>query len=330
MKIAPVSSPASAPPAAIPISTEVPAPPHEAASPDAPSAAPSDAEARVAAAMKGDALVGDIAAMAANPRVFRTDQQRAAAFALAQQVKAAGWDVHIEELPTRIGPVVNVVAELAGTAPKAERNLVIAGAHLDSVPRAPGGDDNASGSAAMLELAKVLVGEQRRNDIRIVWFDGEERGLFGSEAHVRNMPKADVDRTIAMVNADMIGAPHGVAGYSMGVGTTSGLGELIRTIADRNKITAEFRDERHSRSDHHSFDRAGIPSVDFGVSVRTVGSDDPNYHSPRDTATNIDPVKLEAQADLVALTVLDLAQRTARVPGPPPPRGIRIDDGPPI
>lgn len=292
--------------------------------------APSDAERRIAAAVSSQAIVDDIAQLAREPRVHRTDQQRAAAFNVAQAVKEAGWDVHIEELQTPIGPVVNVVADKLGSAPASERKLVIAGAHLDSVPRAPGGDDNASGSAALIELARALSHESLPNDVRIVWFDGEERGLYGSQAHARSMQRSDIDRTIAMVNADMIGAPHGTVGFSVGASTTAGLGRHVSEIAARNGITAEFRAERHSRSDHHSFDRVGIPSLDFGVSVRTVDREDPSYHSPRDTASNINPVVLESHADLVALTVLDLAQRSERVPGAAPPRGVRIDDGPPI
>mgnify|MGYP006276384255 CR=1 FL=1 len=297
---------------------------------DAPSMAPSDAERRIAASMQSSDIISDINSLAQSPRVHRTDQQRAAAFAVAKMVKEAGWDVHIEELQTPIGPVVNVVADKAGTAPAAERKLVIAGAHLDSVPRAPGGDDNASGSATMIEMARALKDQPLPNDVRIVWFDGEERGLYGSQAHARNMQRSDIDRTIAMVNADMIGAPFGTVGFSVGATTTAGLGQHVSEIAARNGVSAEFRPERHSRSDHHSFDRVGIPSLDFGVSVRTVDREDPSYHSPRDTASNISAAVLEAHADLVALTVLDLAQRGERVPGAPPPRGIRIDDGPPI
>ncbi len=329
MKISPLAAPGvslQSPPSSAmgqgPVHTALPTAPS--------SGAPSDAELRIAAAVTAEAMAVRINELAAQPRVHRTDQQRAAALAVAQHAKDAGWDVHIEELPTPVGPVVNVVAEKSGSAPDGMRKLVIAGAHLDSVPRAPGGNDNASGSAALLELVRALGAEDVANDVRVVWFDGEERGLFGSAAHVRNMPAADIARTIAMLNADMIGSPKGDVGFSVGASTTSGLGNLIATVAQRNGITATFRPERHARSDHHSFDKAGIPSLHFGVSVRTVGKDDPNYHSSRDTAANIDPARLEAHADLLALSVLELGQRSERVAGPPPPRGVVVDDGPPI
>jgi Iap family predicted aminopeptidase len=292
----------------------------------------SDVEQRVAAAITADGMMTDIKFLAAKPHPFRSPEVKANAEWIKAQAIAAGWDAKIVEMPasSRGGILYNVVADKRGSAPDADRKLVIAGAHMDTVTRAPGANDNSSGSAAMLALVKALAPETLANDVRVVWFDGEELGLLGSAAYASTGMKSDISRSIAMLNADMIGSAGGDVGFSMGAKTTSGLGDAIAGVAARNSIKATFRSERHARSDHHSFDRVGIPSAHFGVSVKTVDRDDPHYHSPRDTPDKVDPVKMEAHADLLALTLLDLAGRTARVEGPPPPRGLKPITGHPI
>jgi aminopeptidase S len=171
----------------------------------------------------------------------------------------------------------------------------------------------------MLDIARA-IGElpPTPNDMRIVWFDGEERGLLGSSAHVRAMPEVDAKRAVAMINADMIGAPNGRPGFSLGLRTADAFGDVVRSVAQRNGLPIEQFAVRHARSDHASFDRRLIPAIDFGVDVRSVYTDDPNYHRPGDTSLNINPTVLEANADVVAATAWHFANVVAKPPTPPP------------
>jgi aminopeptidase YwaD len=248
------------------------------------------------------------------PRVWRSPEYDRAVDYVVGQLRDAGWDVRVEELESggfNRGKLRNVVAERRGTAPDGERGLLVAGAHLDSVRGAPGANDNASGSSTLIELARSLAGIDTRNDLRLVWFDGEEAGLLGSRAHVQ-ANAVDMARTVAMVNMDMVGSQFGDVGASLGSRTSNAVADALRGVMLRTGLTGAIRGERHSRSDHASFDAAGIPALSFGVSTRTIGKDDPHYHSPRDSVDKINLQVLEGYGDLIAVTVLALANRVDR------------------
>ena len=275
-------------------------------------AAPSDGEALLIERMRASNTLTHITKLNATPRVWKTPGYEAGLEYVVSQMKAAGWDVRVEEIEVggfRPGKVRNVVAERRGTAPDGDRKLVIAGAHLDSVHGGPGANDNASGSGTLIELARSLSGIETRNDLRIVWFDGEEAGLLGSRAHAKAMSPADRARTIAMVNMDMVGSLRGDVGASLGVRTSNAIADVYKGVMLRTKLGGIVRTERHSRSDHASFDNLGIQVLDFGVSVANLNKEDPYYHSPKDTVDKINPQVLEGYGDLIAVTVLDLANR---------------------
>ncbi len=281
----------------------------------APVAGPSEQEALLIERMSSGNTLKHIDQLNRTPRQWKTEGYDKAVAYVVEQLEAAGWDVKVEELETGgwagSGKLRNVVAERRGTAPDGERKLVVAGAHLDSVRGAPGANDNASGSSTLIELARSFEGIDTRNDIRLVWFDGEEAGLLGSRAHVK-ANTADVDRTIAMINMDMVGSQNGDVGASLGARTRSGLGDALKGVLLRTGLGGALRSETHSRSDHASFDSMGIPALDFGVSVKTISRDDPFYHSPKDTLDKINPQVLEGYGDLIAVTLLDLANRASR------------------
>jgi aminopeptidase YwaD len=281
----------------------------------APVAAPSREEALLIERMSATSTLTHVEVLNRTPRVWRTEGYDRAVDYVVEQLEAAGWEVRIEELETSgwmgRGKLRNVVAERAGTAPESERRLVVAGAHLDSVRGAPGANDNASGSSTLIELARSLDGIDTRNDIRLVWFDGEEAGLLGSKAHVK-ANAADTDRTIAMINMDMVGSQFGQVGFDLGVRTSNAVADAVKGVMLRTGLGATHYEERHTRSDHASFDAAGIPALDFGVSVRAVSKQDPNYHSSRDTIDKINPQVLEGYGDLIAVMLLDAANRSER------------------
>ena len=102
-------------------------------------------------------------------------------------------------------PQTNVLAELAG---RNDDNVVMAGAHLDSVPAGPGINDNGSGSAALLELAEQLAKFKPENTLRFAWWGAEESGLVGSTAYVNGLSQAERDRIALYLNFDMVGSPN--------------------------------------------------------------------------------------------------------------------------
>jgi Zn-dependent M28 family amino/carboxypeptidase len=250
------------------------------------------------------------------PRVWKTPGYDAGAAYVLEQLRAAGWDVRIEEQHGGggwggSGTLKNIVAERKGTAPDAERKLVVCGAHLDPVRGAPGANDNGSGSSTLIELAKSFNGIDTANDIRLVWFDGEEEGLLGSRAYAKAHTE-ELKRAVGMINMDMVGSPNGVIGYDLGIHTSSAVSDAMRGVLLRTGIAGVEHQERHSRSDHASFDNIGVPALDFGVSVTGVEHEDPNYHSPHDTADKINMNVLEGYGDLIAVTLLEYANRAQR------------------
>jgi aminopeptidase YwaD len=285
---------------------------------------PNEQEAMLIERMSSSSTMRHIEELNRAPRVWKSPEYDRAVDYVTGELEAAGWDVHVEELDGGSwmgrGKLRNVVAERRGTAPDGDRKLVVAGAHLDSVRGAPGANDNASGSSTLIELAKSFDGIDTRNDIRLVWFDGEEAGLLGSKAHVK-ANAADSARTVAMINMDMVGSQFGQVGFDLGIRTGNALSDAIKGVMLRTGLGATEYTERHSRSDHASFDAAGIPALDFGVSVRDVNKQDPNYHSPRDTIDKINSQVLEGYGDLIAVMLLNLANRGERYAMGFSPRG---------
>ena len=102
-------------------------------------------------------------------------------------------------------PTYNVIAEKNG---KNHNNVVMAGAHLDSVLAGPGINDNGSGSAAILEVAEQLAHHKPQNTLRFAWWGAEESGLVGSTNYVNGLSQAEKDRIALYLNFDMIGSPN--------------------------------------------------------------------------------------------------------------------------
>ena len=187
---------------------------------------------------------------------------------------------------------VNVIGIKPGTTAPAE--VVVVGAHLDSVPLSPGANDNASGVATVLEVARLLAEVPTARSIHFVAFGAEELGLVGSGYYVAT-------RTLSvrgMVNLDMVG--HGA---QLLVSNSAGRGELLG-IAEQAAGRLGIHVQRMSfgSSDHESFEKAGIPVVFIHT------GDDNAYHTPQDVSSRIDPQLLAQAASLAAAVVLDIAR----------------------
>lgn len=175
----------------------------------------------------------------------------------------------------------NIVAHLQGvTQPK-----VILGAHYDSVRGAPGANDNASGTAVILEIARRLSGTELARQAWFIAFDGEEDGLHGSRAFVKAAVPSFLSGLKGMLNFDMVGVND-----NLGVGGTSALTALAQAS---NSSISTFRS--FGGSDHAPFAAANVPVLFF------YRGQEPNYHTPLDK--QVDP-KLLDQTVGVALNIV--------------------------
>jgi hypothetical protein len=165
-----------------------------------------------------------------------------------------------------------------------------------------GADDNASGVAVLLALARQCRQTPWRHDAIFVAFDAEEMGLQGARAFVAALPIPS-DRTIALnINLDMVARGDKNELYIAGTHHTPALKPILEPVASRATIKVLFGhdsgggpDDWTTQSDHAAFHQAGIPFLYFGV------EDHPDYHKPTDTADRIQPAFFYQSA----LTILD-------------------------
>ncbi|HEV7994106.1 MAG TPA: M28 family peptidase [Gemmatimonadaceae bacterium] len=220
-------------------------------------------------------------------------------------------------------PARNVVAMVRGTDSLLAGQYVLVGAHYDhlglspmfandpqlGIAVRPGADDNASGTVAVLELARRLAARRTARSILFVSFDAEEPGMLGSELFVR-YPPAALESIVLMLNLDMVGRLRRRDLLIDG----SGASEPLRAMADSVAKAKSVRSVRWSgsvgRSDHATFSAMHVPSIMLTSGEHT------DYHRVSDVAARIDVSGM--------VRVIDVAEgiiRAAASPGwAPPPR----------
>lgn len=222
-------------------------------------------------------------------------------------------------LPCRSGPSSNLEAELPGIE---STKLVLITAHLDSTifgvspsQPAPGADDNASGSAAVLEAARILSKYRFKHTIRFVLFTGEEQGLIGSRAYASRLASQGA-QILGVFNMDMIGYDSDKDGaFEIHAGTREGPLALARLMVNtlqtfEIKLTPDVLENgATNRSDHASFWRYNYPAVLVIEDSEYGATDDfnPYYHSVNDTLDKIDL----SYAKRIAQTVIGAAAQLA-------------------
>ncbi|GAB2907674.1 hypothetical protein GCM10027047_02390 [Rhodococcus aerolatus] len=237
----------------------------------------------------------------------------------------------------------NVVAQ---TSTGRTDNVVMAGAHLDSVPEGPGINDNGSGTAGLLETALQLgSAPDTENAVRFAWWSAEELGLLGAADYVAGLDEQGVADIAAYLNFDMIGSDN--AGYFVYDGDDSD-GEGEGPGPDGSAaIESSFVDylagvgiqtegtDFDGRSDYGPFIEAGIPAGGLFTGAEDLKTEaqavkwggeagvafDPCYHQGCDTLSGVNRVALERNADALANTVGELAASTAAVNGEGPVDG---------
>ena len=238
-------------------------------------------------------------------------------------------------------PAYNVIGMLEGSDPSLKNESVVIGAHYDHLGHggdgslAPGSgkihhgaDDNASGTAGVLELARVLTSQRPRPKRTIVFiaFGGEEEGLLGSKYYV-DRPVVPLANTVAMINMDMIGRMKDRKLVIGGVGTAKEWREIIAegTADPARSFNLTLNEDGFGPSDHSSFYVKQIPVLFFWTGTHA------DYHKPTDTFEKINYADETRILNLVAYIVrnLDVAPKritymTAKTEPAPRTGGFRV------
>ena len=213
----------------------------------------------------------------------------------------------------------NVIAILEGSDPALAGSVVVVGAHYDHLGFGEfgstgtlgeihnGADDNASGVAAMLEAARILAeGPRPSRSILFIAFTGEELGLIGSSYYANN-PVVSLDRTLAMVNLDMVGRLNDEAMIVYGMGTAPEWQEIVPAANEGIGIPLAFEEAGYGPSDHTSFYASQVPVLHFFTNVHR------DYHRETDDWEFIDEEGLHRIASLTAEVAKRLANRPTRL-----------------
>lgn len=239
------------------------------------------------------------------PRPGHTPAYFEAAAWVQGRLEADDWQVRRQRFPTPGGvswgvpvdggPSVNLVATRGDVRPG--RPWLLVGAHLDTVPQAPGAEDNASDVGSLLAVAQAVAEHRTRLPVVLVAFGSEEpRGPtdddhhYGSRAFVASLSPAERDSLRGMVSLDRVGV-GGVLPVCSPDAPTPLRAELLAAAERASVATLPCTDNR--ASDHWSFVRDGLPGVRLGSTSYAA------YHSAADVPTVVDPAQLERTARTV-------------------------------
>jgi hypothetical protein len=237
---------------------------------------------------------------------------------------------YVEHLSRNRRNVRNVVGVLPGSDPQKSKEAVVIGAHYDHVGLggrlsvAPeltgqihnGADDNASGTATVMEMARQAVSQRGRFSRTLVFvtFAGEERGLLGS-AHYAAVPAIPMENTIGMLNLDMVGRANGsvdISGLELSPSMEADFKAASAASGDQLKIRREGPGS--GRSDDSSFIDKRVPAINFFTGFHS------DYHRPGDDWEKIDARGVSRVAALALEFAARLAARADRPEFVPPKR----------
>ena len=213
----------------------------------------------------------------------------------------------------------NIVVLIPGVDSSLRNQYVVVGAHYDHLghsPRGaldpeagarlrPGADDNASGTAALLELARRFAAHPLRRSILIVHFDAEELGLVGSGVFVDHSP-VPRESIILMVNFDMVGRMRDKQLIADVSSTGDATRALVDSAASATGVHVRFSSETAGRTDDTRFKRVGIPTISLFTGFHG------DYHRATDVASRINVAGIEWVVDVAEAVVRAAANKTAQ------------------
>jgi hypothetical protein len=234
---------------------------------------------------------------------------------------------YVEHLAHNRRTVRNIVAMLPGSDATLAKEAVVVGAHYDHVgiggrlsvtPERTGeihngADDNASGTASIIEIARAAAADRPRFPRTLVFvaFAGEERGLLGSSYYASN-PAVPIDNTIAMINLDMVGRSRGgvdVSGLELAPSLEADLDAAVRSSTG---LEIRRQGPGAGRSDDSSFIDRRIPAINFFTGFHG------DYHRPSDDWDKIDAEGTTRVATLALELVARISERAKRPEFVPP------------
>lgn len=239
-------------------------------------------------------------------RHLYSDGNLAARDWISATLAGLGWNPTYHPFSYYGIPGYNVVGERVGHTHPEE--IYIVGAHFDSTSRdsdiytlAPGAEDNASGTAALLEIARVLKDRQPASTVRLIAFSGEELGLIGSRAYVAHLEETtgELDNVRGMYNMDMIGFtsdPNNVKVVlrSYAPESFTWMGDLRDHLALMARTYTELgisTSDHPGGSDHFPFLREEVPAVALGGGEFSTYRDLGHYHSQSDVPDHVVPAQ---------------------------------------
>lgn len=245
-------------------------------------------------------LADDIGPREATSRNFER-----AADLVEERFEQLGYDVSTQKVtvpagnswgtPVRAGSSRNVIAEPPEFDAEAPHVVIVA--HLDTVPVAPGAEDNASGVSVMLELARMAAAAPPDRPVRFIAFGAEEpRGSgdalhhFGSQQHVADLSKAERRAILAVVALDRVGVRASYVPVCSARSSGNDLRSAVREAAEDVDVPTRGCGG-NTTSDHWSYVKAGVPAIRLG-SIPYAG-----YHSPADTPDVVDRRQLQRVGD---------------------------------
>jgi aminopeptidase YwaD len=216
---------------------------------------------------------------------------------------------------------VKTVHNIAGYLPGQTDEYVVIGAHYDHLGLGeqyslapskvgtihPGADDNASGTAGVIELARWYSAQpKQKRGILFVTFAGEELGLLGSSYYVTH-PDYPLAKAVAMINMDMIGRIRNGKVYIGGAGTGTTLRSLLDQAPSKYGLNLDYSDTSgYGSSDHTSFTTKEVPVLFFFSGLHS------DYHKPSDTWDKIDAPDATKLLELVAEVTDELREESGR------------------
>jgi len=215
------------------------------------------------------------------------------------------------ELPTQ-----NVAAVVRGTDPALRDEYVILGAHFDHLGRSTfgaldpdagnaihnGADDNASGTAAVIELARLLRRNPPKRSVMFVTFSGEELGLLGSQYFVDHAP-VPLEKVRAMLNFDMVGRMQDDRLIVYGVATAQELNDIVARANAAAPLRLAASGDGFGASDHSSFYAKNLPVLHFFTNVHD------DYHKATDDADKINALGIARVVGLAERVTREIANR---------------------
>lgn len=287
--------------------------------------------------IRAESVLAQVEALPA-PRVPGTAEHRATQAHLERLLRQWGWDVELQPFFWPSSPdlsFVNLVARRLGERPHGP--VVVLCAHYDTVPGSPGADDNGSGVAVLLEVARRLSARRLPAEIQLHLLDGEELGLYGSRILTRDLRPLERSRIVGVINLESVGyasrrpasqrQPQGTEGL-LDFGT---VGDFVLVLANTSSaalavqvdlaLRAEGGDHLRvlrfdrlpgtgwllpdsRRSDHASYWDIGVPAV---MVTDTAPFRNPHYHRSGDRPDTLDGAMLAAVARGVERAVFALA-----------------------